>query len=210
MSEENYDFFNHLSDFSNFISGQTAYGIKIKKPNAKKILQIQPGTKIIKAWGKVIDYFKDDYPFNLKVFEEFKKKYAIIMTEKKITTTFCISIHPMDYITMSDNNSNWESCMNWMDKGCYHTGTIEMMNSNNVLCCYFLNPNKSNLFVFDKETIDEKTGELIGVWNNKAWRQLFYITKDIIMGGKAYPYASKDITLTILDQIKVLAAENLN
>lgn len=210
ISEENKVFFNHLPDFSNFISGQTFSGIKIKKPNAKKILQIQPGTKIIKAWGKVIDYFKDDYPFNLKVFEEFKKKYAIIMTEKKITTTFCISIHPMDYITMSDNNSNWQSCMNWIDRGCYHTGTIEMMNANNVLCCYFLNSNKSNLFVFDKETINEETGELIGVWNNKAWRQLFYITKDIVMGGKPYPYASKDITLTILDQIKTLAAENLN
>jgi len=30
------------------------------------------------------------------------------------------------------------------------------------------------------------------------------------MGGKAYPYASKDITLIILDQIKALAAKNLS
>lgn len=210
ITEDNKRFFNNLSFIENFISGKTELGIKIKKPNAKKMLQIQPGTKILKALGRVIDYFKDEYPFNIKVFEEFKKRYSIIMTEKKITTTFCISIHPMDYITMSDNNSNWQSCMNWMHEGCYHTGTIEMMNSNNVLCCYFLNPNKDSLFVFDEETIDKETGELVGVWNNKAWRQLFYITKDIVMGGKAYPYASKDITLIILDQIKALAAENLN
>ena len=39
-------------------------------------------------------------------------------------------------------------------------------------------------------------------WNNKKWRQLFYINKDIICSGKSYPYFSKDITLYLLDEIK--------
>lgn len=201
--------FGALTKNQCFFDGVISTKIKIKKPNAKTTLQIQPGTKIFKALNKVIKYYSDEFTFNIEAFENLQKKYAILMTQKRIKTKFCISIHPMDYLTMSDNNSNWQSCMNWRHEGCYRVGTIEMMNSNNVLCCYLLNPS-SHTFVFDEKTIDEETGEILGTWNNKSWRQLFYITKDIIMGGKAYPYVSKDITIIILDQIKALAAENLN
>lgn len=209
LTEEDCNAFGALVKDQNFFNGQTYIKIKIKKPNAKTTLQIQSGTKIFKALNKVIKYYSDEFSFNMAAFEELQKKYAILMTQKKIKTKFCVSIHPMDYLTMSDNNSNWQSCMNWKHAGCYRVGTIEMMNSNNVLCCYLLNPS-SNTFVFDEKITDEETGEILGTWNNKSWRQLFYITKDIIMGGKAYPYVSKDITFIILDQIKALAAENLN
>lgn len=201
-------FFNKLFNVENFLNESVSCSLKIKKPNAKKMLQIQVGTKPLKAIGRVISYFKEDYPFNETTFEEFKKEYAIIESEKTVTGKFCISIHPMDFLTMSDNNSNWTSCMNWKNEGCYHVGTIEMMNSNNVVCAYLLHGN--NQFVFNKDAINPDTGEIIGIWNNKRWRQLFYITKDIICCGKPYPYIAKDLTLTILDQIKVLAKDNLN
>lgn len=200
-------FFNRLLNVENFLNESICYSLKLKKPNAKKILQIQAGTKPLKAIGRIISYFKEDYPFDENAFEEFKKEYAIIKSEENITGKFCISIHPMDFITMSDNNSNWISCMNWSHEGCYHVGTIEMMNSNNVVCAYLLHGN--NQFVFNKDAINPDTGEIIGVWNNKRWRQLFYITKDIICGGKPYPYVTKELTLEILKQLKSLAKDNL-
>ena len=202
-------FFNHLMDVENFIDNKISYAIKWKKPNGKKILQIQKGTKPLKAIYRVIEYFKDDYDWGeaLPAFEQFKKDFGIIISDKEVIGTLCISIHPMDYITMSDNVSNWSSCMTWKDDGCYHVGTIEMMNSNNVLCCYLTN-NKTP-FIFDKEVINPETGEIFGSWNNKKWRQLFYFNKDIIMGGKPYPYVSEELTKTILDIIKNLAKENL-
>lgn len=144
LTQDDRRFFNHLLDTENFYNGTCPLPLKIKRPDAQKMLQIQPGTKILKAVGRVIDYFKDIWEFDLDHFENFKKLYAIIVSEKTLTGKLCVSIHPLDFMTMSDNDSNWTSCMSWKEQGCYHVGTVEMMNSNNVLCCYFLS-GKDNL-----------------------------------------------------------------
>ena len=204
LSLEDYRFFIHLYCTPEFACNETSRSIKFKKPGARKMLQIQVGTKIFKALNQVMNYFADEFDFNKEAFEELRKKHAIIFSEKRIKGTACISIHPLDYITMSDNDSNWSSCMSWIDNGCYHVGTIEMMNSNNVLCCYL--KDKKSPFEFAK---DENTGEVY-LWNNKRWRSLFYITKDILMSGKPYPYVSEPFSKDILNKIKTLAEQNLN
>jgi len=196
-------FFNHLMDADNFVNDKIAYSLKYKPEGAQKMLQISVGTKPIRAIGKVIDYFKDVYDFDKDAFEEFKKKHSLVLNDKTVSGMVNISIHPLDFMTMSDNQSNWSSCMNWKDHGCYHVGTVEMMNSNNVVCCYLDNP--KNPFYFK-----EGQEEAPYIWNNKKWRQLFYVTKDIIMSGTAYPYENKETSLFILDEIKKLAIENLN
>lgn len=195
-------FFNHLLDISNFIEDKITFGIKYKAPSAKKMLQIQPGAKPLRAISRVIDYFKNDYTF--KGFENFRVQHSLVMNDKIINGTICISIHPLDFMSMSDNASNWQSCMSWVHDGCYRSGTIEMMNSNCVVCAYL--KNTSTPFVFAHPS----TGEIRGEWVNKAWRQLFYINKDIIMSGKAYPYIQEDITKFVLNTLKDLAKENLN
>lgn len=195
-------FFNHLLDTKNFENDKIYYGIKYKTPTAKKMLQIQAGAKPLRAISRVIDYFKDIYTF--KGYDDFRVKHSLIMNDKVINGTICISIHPLDFMTMSDNASNWQSCMSWVYNGCYRVGTIEMMNSNNVVCAYL--KNTSSPFVFTHPATEEVKGE----WVNKAWRQLFYINKDIIMSGKAYPYIQEDITRFILNTLKDLAKENMN
>lgn len=181
--------------------------IKVKKKGANKILQIQEGAKPLRALTKIIEYFKDDYTFDIKAFEDFKTQCSIILTNKVVSAKICLSIHPMDFLTMSDNDSNWTSCMSWRDEGCYHEGTIEMMNSNNVLCCYLKNnkDNNSNFF-FGKE--GDKKEDFS--WNNKRWRVLAYVHKDIIMSGKAYPYQNDIFEKFIISNIKNLAKENLH
>ena len=190
-------------------------GNNIKFPMSNgKILQIQKGTKITKAISKLfeaakatVDVTKEenrDFPEFCKVFqksfEKFKKDYSIILNEKEIKTTLCFSIHPFDFITMSDNSLRWESCMNWKEPGCYRAGTVEMMNSNNVICAYF---KSDSPFEFD---LDDKKYS----WNNKKWRQLFYVTKDIIVCGKSYPFMlDMEAQIKILTQLKELVCENL-
>lgn len=191
--------FDSVINIENLIKNEVEIPIKYKKENCRQTLQIQAGTKPIRALQKIINYFKDDYDF--EGFEDFKLKHSMILNDKKIKGKLCISIHPLDYLTMSDNNSNWTSCMSWKENGCYHIGTVEMMNSNNVLCCYLENQTP---FYFNSSKEDEYT------WNNKKWRQLVYITKDIIMNGKPYPYNNIDASKRLIEIVKNLAKENLN
>lgn len=184
--------------------------IKIKKPGCDKSLQISVGMKPIRALQKIVEYFKDIYVF--VDFERFRLAHSRILNSKQMKGKLCLSIHPLDFITMSDNASNWTSCMNWVNSGCYSAGTVEMMNSNLVLCCY-LKSDKNFIFLPDSKKYpnfvlngDNSDYE----WNDKKWRQLFYVTPDIIMGGKAYPYQKESFTKTILSHLKRLAKENLN
>lgn len=170
----------------------------------KKPLKITAGTKYIRAFRKVLEYYKDSieekYPNIFELFEEFRIEHSTITNTEIKNAELVFSIHPLDFMTMSDNDCNWSSCMNWRSTGCYRIGTVEMMNSNNVICCY-LKRDKS--FQFDKK--DPKYAV-----PNKMWRQLFYVTKDIIVSGKSYPYGNEEITKKILEQLRELAQRNLN
>ena len=202
-------------------SGATFHPIKIKIEEKRKQLQIQAGSKVMKAIRKILEYFSEDidndeYVTLVTMFEKFRIKHSIITDEKKLSGNLVLSIHPLDFMTMSDTNS-WSSCMNWTrdgDGGCYHVGTIETMNSNNVICCYFESNakfyfgEKKNLLNLKYEKLSQPEEDY--TWNHKYWRQLFYVTKDIIVSGKSYPYAFDQMTKDILTHLRELAKENLN
>ena len=202
--------------------------IKIKKSSSCREFRLQPGTRTMRAIGQTLKYFKEEvedfeiktkarYPFDeecqnldlFKMFEDFRVKHSILVNDKNIKGKLYISIHPLDFMTMSDNDSNWSSCMSWENDGCYHVGTIEMMNSNNVLCCYISSHCDFNFANQRLKNYKDKVGKDWN-WNNKKWRQLVYITKDIVVGGKAYPFQNLNITETVLKIIRKLAKNNLN
>lgn len=186
---------------------------KFKFRDAKKTLQINKEESPIKALGKFVKYIYENnesirinYPSLLLEYESFRQKHSLILNEKRIKGKLVFSIHPLDFLTMSNNDSGWDSCMKWgkvskEESGCYHAGTIEMMNSNNVICC-FIKSKKPYVFYNNEEK---------GVhyeWNNKKWRSLAIVTKDIIVSGKSYPYKNKKITITILKELNKMANEN--
>lgn len=199
LDEDNHNYgINLLFNKFNFANNIVPLTCKIKFKNSNKILQLQKGMKIIKAYQKLIEYLSLDIGYE---FEQFRIKHSIIFNEKKVKGNLCLSIHPLDYLTMSDNNSNWSSCMSWKEDGSYRIGTVEMMNSNNAICCYI---ESSTPYYFTEEKEEKYT------WSNKKWRQLFFFNKDIIVSSKAYPYHNKDFTLKILDILTNLAKKNLN
>ena len=164
-----------------------------------KIIQMQEGGKPMKVLAKFVKMYPDY--LSAEEFEEFRIQHSQILNDKLITGKFCLSIHPLDFMTMSDNAENWRSCMSWVHRGCYRMGTVEMMNSNNVICAYIT---ASTPFTF------EGNDKNIYEWNNKKWRQLIFATKDIIVGGKSYPYANKNSILFGIEKVRQLAKENLN
>jgi len=195
-------FFNSLLDVDNLVENKVYDSIKYKKDENSNLLQISKGTKLIRACQKVINYFKNEWTF--EGFEEFRLAHSMLLNNKKNKGELCFSIHPLDFMTMSDNASSWSSCMTWVEDGCYHIGTVEMMNSNCVLCCYIKSNDTDFNFSKDKEDSEN------WIWNNKKWRQLAYVTKDIIMSGKAYPYQNNAFSTIVITKIKELAKANLN
>ena len=182
----------------------TGEEFKFKLENNKKTLQFQKDMKPLRAIGRFLTYCKDIDGVDKikKSFENFRIAHSMILNDKVIKGNMVISIHPLDFMTMSDNNSNWGSCMSWKELGCYRVGTIEMLNSNNVLCCYIEN---STPYYFDLNELGNKEY----LWANKKWRQLVYFTKDIIVSGKPYPYANDEITKALIGIIRDLARKNL-
>lgn len=151
-------------------------------------IKVQTGCKPVKILGKVIH----SYGQYLNEFEEFRLECSRILNQKKLAGTFCLSIHPLDYMTMSDNNCGWSSCMSWQEEGCYRQGTVEMMNSPMVVVGYLKSDN-SDMNVSSMR------------WNSKKWRELFIVTPEIICGVKGYPYQNEQLVQIGIEMLKDLA-----
>ena len=162
-----------------------------------EVIKVCKGAKITKTIGRIAKI----YGLDMDAFERFRIVHSQVLNQKRLSGHLCLSIHPLDYMTMSDNNCGWSSCMSWDEEGCYRQGTVEMMNSPMVVVAYLTSENGAlnmcwnyELGAYDK-------------WNSKKWRQLFVINKDIITNVKAYPYRNDDLTRICLDWLKELAVD---
>lgn len=158
---------------------------------------IPAGTKIIRVLNKfILPIVKEvasseEYEWLVSEVDKYAIEYSRLHQRTTITGELCISIHPMDYVTMSDNSYNWTSCMSWENNGEYHCGTLEMLTSPYVVVAYI----KGN-----KEYMN---------WNSKRWRELFIVSKEIILGVKGYPYHNDAFEDTVIEWLRELAKENL-
>lgn len=153
-------------------------------------IQITKGCKIVKMLGKLTKAFG----LNEELYEQFRQAHSQVLNQKRAKGRLCLSIHPMDYITMSDNCCGWTSCMSWNDDdepGDYRLGTIEMMNSPWVVVAYMEDDHTLNLYDGHE-------------WNNKRWRQLFIVNREMILGNKQYPYESEELQGTALNWLRDL------
>lgn len=134
------------------------------------------GMKIIKAFKL---FFADDDDENLK---RLQAEASAIMNEDKIEGTFCVSIHPLDYISISDNDHNWHTC-HAMDSD-YRAGNFNYMADKHTVVCYVKTGHDRKISNFP-DTVP---------WNSKKWRVLLFFDKTLnfIMAGKQYPLQSEE------------------
>jgi hypothetical protein len=133
--------------------------------------------KVTKILAKICE------EFDIPGFEEFRIKHSQILNQKRTKGTLCLSIHPFDFITMSDNDCGWSSCLAWGYDGCgsgdYRGGSLEMMTSNCVIIAYL----KS------KRDMELRGGS----WNSKKWRALYIVDPKMIIGNRQYPFANDNL-----------------
>lgn len=164
----------------------TTYDMPLYNPKTRRKIKIPRGTKIMRALGKLNKIYEfatnDEY-------EEFRTTISTITSKKSRVETIYLSIHPLDFLTMSVTNK-WSSCMK-LPNGEYCNGAIEMMNSNLTVIAY----------TKTKEKV-ERTD-----WNDKSWRCLFYINKNILLAGKEYPFQHEEMKKAILDKLASMVEE---
>ena len=159
---------------------------------------IKNGMKTLKTIQKILKI--THYP-HMELFEEWRNAVNCISIGNEIQAKLVLSIHPIDFMSMSDNQCNWSSCMSWSHSGCYRAGTLEMMNSNLAVVAYLEAPQSFKLNISENESYAVP---------NKSWRSLFYVHKNILLSGKAYPYHNEELTFQVLDILRDLVKENLN
>jgi len=168
----------------------------IDLPDGKKY-KVQRNTKPLKVIYKLMDTWGDrmNYYTWRKDYETVRILLSQCTNNAALHGDLCLSIHPLDFMTMSDNDNNWSSCMRWRHNGEYSQGTIEMMNSPTVIVAYLHNPDKP---------MDLPNGN---TWDNKIWRELFVVDDKIVTEVKPYPYDDENLTRTCLEWIMSLMGD---
>lgn len=130
------------------------------------------GEKITRGLKKLIS--------DAKVVSELQIAYSQMMNTRKLAGKLCLSIHPLDFLTMS-HTSSWGSCYDLFNEGEYRAGTLEYMCSKNTICAY--------LYTKEQRIAGNQ------MWNDKKWRSIITVEpNDFILTGKGYPYKSDELT----------------
>lgn len=135
--------------------------------------KIPKGMKIIKAFK----FFEK----NPKKLENLQNAASMLIQEDKITGTLCLSVHPLDYLSASENCHSWHSC-HALD-GDFRAGNLSYMVDKHTIMCY-LRADKKDYILPDFPTEVP--------WNSKKWRVWIHLsdTWDIMFAGRQYPFTS--------------------
>lgn len=136
--------------------------------------------KIITKGSKLVRAFKY-FVGNEGLLTDLQNQASRIIQESKISGKLCLSIHPLDYLSISENNYNWRSCHS-LD-GEYRAGNISYLLDSTTVVCYLKGADEVKLPNFPADVR----------WNDKKWRVLLYFSNDknMIFAGRQYPFDSE-------------------
>ena len=139
----------------------------------------QSRRKCIPAGSKLVKSFK--HFAQGKMLDDIQTRASQIIQENVITGTLCLSVHPLDYLSSSENTYHWRSC-HALD-GEYRAGNLSYMLDKSTVICYLKGSDNVKLPMFPEDV----------KWNNKKWRVLLHVSDnwDLIFAGRQYPFSSE-------------------
>lgn len=145
------------------------------------------GMKLIKAFK----YFESDKK-KLQIIQDYASQ---LIQENKIKGTLCFSVHPLDFLSSSENTYNWRSC-HALD-GEYRAGNLSYMVDKTTFMVYLKGEDNVVLPAFGENVL----------WNSKKWRVLMHFSEcgNMLFAGRSYPFSSEsglDIALEIFKNIE--------
>lgn len=181
------------------------FTIPLPKPDGTtRDYRVQKGSRPLRVLSQIMKAYPSffDQEIYREGFKDFNLWQSRMLNDKKLEGELCLSIHPLDYMTMSENTCDWSSCMNWPEGGCYRGGTIEMMNSPMVIVVYLKSKDPLKMdagWSYDGETGRSKHKSMD--WNSKKWRTLIVVNDTGIYSVKAYPYQHNELTTFAMEWI---------
>lgn len=102
--------------------------------------------------------------------------------ENKIEGYLYLSVHPLDFLTLSENNEEWWSCQT-LD-GDYRAGNLSYMVDETTIVAYLSSGKEEHLKCLPSSLR----------WNSKKWRMLIHTDwHNNIYYSRQYPYESKEL-----------------
>lgn len=163
-----------LYQFLNSLNVEDFYNNRTSKDYTTSSGTLIPSNfKVVKAFK----FFEKD-PDRLKIVQS---EASRIIQENVVSGYFCVSVHPLDFLSASENVHNWRSC-HALD-GEYRSGNLNYMMDNSTFMCY-LRADKQAILPHFPEDVP---------WNSKKWRTLFFLSNDrtLLFAGRSYPFAAE-------------------
>lgn len=161
------------------------------KSNSREYYKIRENAYIIKTLRKVFKLFNvEESKVLIQLVDEMATEKSKLINKTKEDAILCISVHPMDFLTASDNNTNWQSCFSFKENGDYKLGTLSAMVSNSTFIAYIKSKNTDYKYGYNKS------------WNNKTWRAWCHMNEesDLII-SRHYPYYSQIVQDEVVKMI---------
>ena len=152
-----------------------------------KDIVIPKGMKL----GKALKFFISDK----EQLTDLQMAVSRVIQKDKVKGKLCLSVHPLDYLSSSENNHNWRSC-HALD-GEYRMGNLSYMIDESTIICYLKSEENTILPNFPPTL----------PWNNKKWRVLIHFSndKEMLFSGRQYPFSSNKGLELILEKLLPLA-----
>jgi len=144
-------------------------------------IHIKKGMRFSKAFKY---FFGEDQQMEVKDLQNMYSTFSQKFKGKREGRVY-LSIHPLDYLSISTNNHGWQSCHDLAD-GDYRYGNMNYAADGVTLVAYYMTG----------EGNDKELRDFGGVrWNSKQWRILVHIKEDasgqmMVVYNRSYPHAS--------------------
>lgn len=168
-----YNYTYSFKEFQNFMTAQDISAIEnlvVAEYSCPDGTKIPAGMKLLRAFKY---FFQEKEELN-----KVQDLMNVLISQAKFTGYLHISVDPLDYLSVSENNYGWRSC-HALD-GDYAAGNLEYMMDKHTLVCYIDDNTQVQLHNFPE-----------GIkWNNKKWRMLLFSSEDgcTVFAGRQYPF----------------------
>ena len=195
-------------DFANQVSGNWGNDLLAQFISNQKdgffdnitVEDFRVGDQIIKKGTKLVKAFKY-FTNSERCLFDLQSRASQIIQEDKIEGRLCLSIHPLDFLSLSENTYNWRSC-HALD-GEYRAGNLSYMMDKNTFICYLKADDETKLPNFPNYV----------PWNSKKWRVLLFLSDDkrLLIAGRQYPFGTstgmEHVLKALLPEVGLLTAD---